>query len=37
MSWYNRNWDEDLSFIERCSLFRVSLIGGSTVCVFLDQ
>ena len=29
MYWYNRNWDE-LSFIERCSLFRVSFIGFST-------
>ena len=31
--WYNRNWDEyiDLSFIERCSLFGVSFIGGSSV------
>ena len=36
MYWYNRNWDKlyiDLSFIERFSLFGVSFIGGSTVCV----
>ena len=33
MYWYNRNWDEyvDLYFIERCSLFGVSFIRGSTV------
>ena len=29
MYWYNRNWDN--SFIERCSLFGVSSIRGSTV------
>ena len=35
MYWYNRYLDEyiDLSFIERCSLFGVSFIRGSTVYV----